>query len=631
MAKANGFGPNERPYERESQPWPLPNSITKLVCLSAGREASAAWCIALAAVKHSGSSAANEATFYEPFTYWDWHGLAPDDDCARRLKRQRLWEHQREFDVNDTNNAYEYPTSRERWEASKKQVFNTPETNRWVNRIAVAHWMTIQDVTWIVENLVNLEGLDLSDIPKMNVEVSDLWPCLLTAEILQRDDPVSRLLARLSWLGLPDFRDIAGGHAYEIMKQTLPMCTELHTLSIRSRYQDQSRHKYETCHDLVCKLPYAIARFAPRTVVSLELRLLYPFLDCLMHTWKVEESSIRRIGVDFGAWVQAYQCENGPTNNLQDADIDKAARLAAWKVRFEAYEKNHNTCDLAESGWVLPQSIPGRALSSTDRKQTHGTLSDPFAKQEHYNHGARHKFRQNFFDDERFNASDVVFDTGRLERFPFTNIEEDKNDCPMNDGKRRREEVHQSLDRHGAPTVPAMITGIYDSAIIQRHFKFFPLAPEWQKRSSDPLHPFALIQRRLNVYTWLNTVLRWRPVFDWDWFVKPDHADTGHNLHPAYHDLRKEWGLNAPYAGYNGTDRLVLEVKKQFQLLKDAGIPTHILVGRRPPDRSSLYWGWPYSSEAWKQWLTTPFDAGLRSIAPLIDTLTVGYDLRHPL
>lgn len=85
-------------FERGAEPWPLPNTTTESICILAGREASAALCIALG--KHSATSAAHQATYHEPFTFWDWHGVHPDDTYARQWKRQRLWEHHRGFTVD---------------------------------------------------------------------------------------------------------------------------------------------------------------------------------------------------------------------------------------------------------------------------------------------------------------------------------------------------------------------------------------------------------------------------------------------------------------------------------------------------------------------------------------------------
>lgn len=133
-------------YECEAKPWPLPNHITKSICLLAGREASAILRTALG--RHTGATAAHEATYYEPFTYWDWHGVLLDDTYAREWKRQRIWEYSAGFTVGEQ--VLGYPTPKERWQAFKINV----ETHRmrccWVKRIAVARWMDLNDLYWCV-------------------------------------------------------------------------------------------------------------------------------------------------------------------------------------------------------------------------------------------------------------------------------------------------------------------------------------------------------------------------------------------------------------------------------------------------------------------------------------------------
>lgn len=136
-------------FEREAAPWSLTKAITTTVCLLAGREASAALHIALALGKHTVAPAALEPVFHVPFTYWDWHGVGPDDTKARDRKRQRFWEHQRGFVVNGTT-SYGYPTSRERWESFKQQIGKDKRRKKWVKKIAVASWMEAKDLTWHV-------------------------------------------------------------------------------------------------------------------------------------------------------------------------------------------------------------------------------------------------------------------------------------------------------------------------------------------------------------------------------------------------------------------------------------------------------------------------------------------------
>jgi hypothetical protein len=134
-------------FEREARPWPLPNHVTESICLLAGREASVALYISLG--RHTGASVAHKAAYHEPFTYWDWHGVEPDDTYAREWKKQRIWEHQRGF-VVDGRWPHGYPSPRDRWQRFTREVEDHQEKCYWVKSIAVAHWMDIDELKWCV-------------------------------------------------------------------------------------------------------------------------------------------------------------------------------------------------------------------------------------------------------------------------------------------------------------------------------------------------------------------------------------------------------------------------------------------------------------------------------------------------
>ncbi|KAL1796672.1 hypothetical protein ACET3X_005212 [Alternaria dauci] len=135
--------------------------------------------------------------------------------------------------------------------------------------------------------------------------------------------------------------------------------------------------------------------------------------------------------------------------------------------------------------------------------------------------------------------------------------------------------------------------------------------------------------RLKEAYAWLNTTFTWRPIFDWDYFVTSGMESLEGNLDVAFSGIRQQYKLGNTTKSTN--EMLLGEVSKQFQIMRDAGIPIHLLLGRRNPDESSLYWGWPYNSEMWEQSLKAPLDAGLAPVAAHIDTLSVFYDLRNPL
>jgi hypothetical protein len=298
---------------------------------------------------------------------------------------------------------------------------------------------------------------------------------------------------------------------------------------------------------------------------------------------------------------------------------NEAASIAARKRRFEAYEEAHNRSFGVEEKWWLPKL---RFDSSPVGKKS-------------YSCDGKHAYEKDFYLDDR---------TRNLPAVPtITGYPEDCR-CLYHESDHHAKLVQQ-FERTNNRTLPVMMHYLYKMASAHPSLKFFALKPEWQENSHSPIHPFALLQQppprtssksegvkdeemqtlQLEVYKWLNTTFKWRPVFDWDCFIKLDHESSGDISTSAHESLKQQWGLDA------SDNELVVEVAKHFKLMKSAGIPIHILIGRRHPDSSSLYWGWPCTDTTWKKWLKDPFDCNLRTIAPLVDTLSVFYDLRNPL
>lgn len=75
------------------------------------------------------------------------------------------------------------------------------------------------------------------------------------------------------------------------------------------------------------------------------------------------------------------------------------------------------------------------------------------------------------------------------------------------------------------------------------------------------------------------------------------------------------------------------KIANSLEALSEAGVPVHILMGRRKESGSSLYWAWPYRPEYWQklQDKDFDFDVNFKEIVRLVDTLSIYYDLRNPL
>lgn len=329
----------------------------------------------------------------------------------------------------------------------------------------------------------------------------------------------------------------------------------------------------------------------------------------------IRGSTIRHIGIDLGAWIQLHPKGKKTRKELKEIDVKKTARLAAKKERFNIYEGVHNVRLQAEEKWRLPRShIKDEASAYTEL----------------YSRNAKHAFEQNFYDPDR--------ESMPLHVPVFTNAR-DVSDCEHFDHG-HADALKLSLSDADPSTLPELLNNMYRAAGNNPDFKLFPLEPEWQGNSNDPLHPFALIQRPTasslvsktsstpgesqNVYEWLNRTFNWRPVFDWDSLVRC--RDMGHDQ--AYKQLWERYGLDSPHSICHDANA---EIADQFQSLKFAGIPIHILFGRRYSYSSSLYWGWPYTSNDWSKWLAAPFGANIGLVASLVDTLSIMYDLRDPI
>ncbi|KAF2715505.1 hypothetical protein K504DRAFT_497380 [Pleomassaria siparia CBS 279.74] len=440
------------------------------------------------------------------------------------------------------------------------------------------------------------------------------------------------LFGNLKWLGIRissqlDFQGVAD----KIGQVVLSQCKHLKTLSIRDDYLPDFYTVKSTLgspHTYVCEFILRIAKYTLPTVSTIELRMSISFPQYFLLKLQELRPSIKRVGIDLGAWVQVYplrksvheSMDHGYKNDFLENDVRISAKTAALESRLEAYKEAHDTIVPKTGTWVLPSlDAEARVISESDTGYSWG-YDDAWDVRE-----------------EEGSDSDS---TRQIVNGPGHNT------CPLDEVD--HETTCSMLKESNVHTLPQMLKRLYDSrptgqgGLPGNGIQLIPLEPEPWNRSTDPIHPFALIQktaeavkypgqpgtkyRYLNlddemgkVYSWLETVFRWRPVFDWDWFMVPELMYE--TLDSAYKRL----------FAYGKVDELLLRIRTQFDLLREAGIPVHLLIGRRSEKSSSCYWGWPYNEGKWNAWLKKEFDANLSQIADCVDNLTISYDLRNPL
>ncbi|KAF2846390.1 hypothetical protein T440DRAFT_521760 [Plenodomus tracheiphilus IPT5] len=574
-------------FERESGPWPFSNGVTESICLHAGREASAALFVAIGPWANGGI-VARKAVYCEPFTYWDWHGVHPDERFARTRgsKRQQTWERQRGFRQGSHNVEFGYPSPRARWQAFKTSIAMHPQRCLWVQRIAVAHWMNADDMDWIADHLTKLKGLDLSDIlvKRMGSDKGASPSGLKGVSLL--NEKLTSFLARLTWLGLPDVRVPGLDHTETLpLAQYLSMCTELQTLCIRdTRGGNMRPYSFQSAKAASDWITNTIAGI-PATTTALELQLCLPSIDRLVAELVKRKSKITQVGIDLGAWAQTYL---PITEQLRHEEIQKSTSAAAHKATLDAYEEEHNKVFSGGSKWWLPNS-----LSMEEGRTKHEYQVD------------RPAFARNLYQIQHITGVDGG---GALAS--------NSQIASSGNSRKKSTSTKHGLDRLNFSSMYENLFKLYRAGTSNGHgnVQFYTLTPEWQVDSTDPIHPLAMIRpesggkaistgQLMNLYDWLNKTFDWRPVFDWDYFMKLDSPDR--------------------------QDAQIKQIAQQLQHMRDAYIPIRILIGRRHWDVSSLYWGG--DSAAWAQTLDQPVNTSLEQIAPLVDSLIVHYDLRNPL
>jgi hypothetical protein len=598
----------------------------------AGREATFAYQIATGG-RESKKPYVLANAFYEPFTYWDWHEkdsanqwvtVNPEED--NKTKRRLFWERERGFRVNG-GEWESYPSPKKRWEEFKKRVDD--DNRKFVKRIAVAEWMEEGDFTWIVKELPQLEALDLGNVISMpDIAIEALKPAL----------------KRLKWLGLTNAAYVASENAVSAILQS---CPRLETLSLRTSYSDadtfvnllQAKVSLQslpgaTIHQGVCQLILIIQRYVPFTVKTLELRQPVPcirfFLGQLDALKAKKKIRIGRVGIDLGAWIHMYPLRS--SSSRPAIDISRLVGSESIKARVEKEVKRAiKTARTLKDKQIADGLQAKLSAEISDDKLSVEVENGGEAQDEEVSQATYTTSRPNYYNHRYGTIVGPDWFSPEYNRMPRKEhncpLDPDSDHCIIKDTIRDRK----------VNTCLRMLYSLWEAAHFVSRISLFGLSPEPEERSLEPIHPFALIQTTdeggigtgstfrdvvpdydlTYLFSWLCDTFQWKPVFDWDCFMVP--KDIHKTIDPAYQSVL----TRAPF--------YMELLEEQFKSLRRAGIPLHLVIGRRNPNQSSCYWGRPYRKEKWEAWLLEKFDANLENIASIVDSLSILYDLRNPL
>jgi hypothetical protein len=601
----------------------------------AGREATAAYQIASWKTEKD-EAYTQQNIFYEPFTYWDWyyvglwqHDSRPEDDDDR--KRRLLWERERGFKANGASWS-SYPSPEKRWMAFQRRIKKDKMAKSYVKRIALADWMSLEDLKWVADNLLELEALDLS-LFNVNERLSwaEISEELQTSYRRGEDGSTKTFLECLKWLGLRKVRPEAQSDGpFEAL---LPMCTSLEIFSIRNHsdpyaekiaVEDLAETEPAYLHDFVCRDILAVTENVANSVTTIALRYHHPCLPYFLEQLRMRKPTIKRVGIDLGAWIQLYPDETEHTLASETSTAGAAAfhgiidTSLEWLQSIAHRVASDGNVDLSPDAASHSQTTNEANLAAAlEEKRTRDQANEKMAERAAYE--AR---KVMYYRDVRLDLNALrVTNTGALDG--------NRVQCALDDDPTHAS-TREVLAEHTKYTLQTMLRMLHRASQVEG-MTLFPLEPEARFKSNNPIHPLALHQRVTDhatiemdfdetcyadmapIYEWLHKEFKWRPVFDWDWFMVPEKMEQ--LLEPRFRAIDDELGL-----------------KRMFQQLNQAGVPVHVLIGRRH-DRtnSSCYWGWPYSSERWQKWIEDRFNCNLGLFAEYIDTLSIYYDLRNPL
>ncbi|KAF1927835.1 uncharacterized protein M421DRAFT_47487, partial [Didymella exigua CBS 183.55] len=180
-----------------------------------------------------------------------------------------------------------------RWQAFQASIADA--NRRYVQRLAVSHWASLDDFRWIEANLPALASLDLSAIKDFVWTPEETWTWSMLA------DACPALFARLDELEVGNWADYAAHSRIEysysyndyrfkqkfrlsrrrgggsVAKHIFPLCTQLKTLAIRERYSGFHTWNEWEVHQRVCCLVDGVQSNCPASLTKLKVHDYAPY------------------------------------------------------------------------------------------------------------------------------------------------------------------------------------------------------------------------------------------------------------------------------------------------------------------------------------------------------------------
>ncbi|OAL54260.1 hypothetical protein IQ07DRAFT_583565 [Pyrenochaeta sp. DS3sAY3a] len=206
-----------------------------------------------------------------------------------------------------------------RWMSFQDSI--TDANRKYVQKLALSHWASIDDFCWIEQNLPSLTSLDISSIKDFVWTPEETW----TWKKLAKACP--KLFARLEELEVANWADytahsrIEYSYSYNdyrfkqkfrmsrrrdggsVANTMFPLCTKLKTLAIRERYSGFHTWNEWEVHQRVCCLVDGVQKYCPATMTNLRVHDYAPYRS-LFSTDATTWSRLTNVEIGLYGWME---------------------------------------------------------------------------------------------------------------------------------------------------------------------------------------------------------------------------------------------------------------------------------------------------------------------------------------
>ncbi|KAH7115958.1 hypothetical protein B0J11DRAFT_538833 [Dendryphion nanum] len=245
----------------------------------------------------------------------------------------------------------------ERWNNFQQSINDSNRDS--VQKLAMAHWHSIDDFVWVQDNLPKLTSLDLTPIKDFMWTPGEVWTWKELAQACPALFGRLQELEVFSWADYGSHSRIEYSYAYDdyrckpkfrmcrrkgggsVATMIFPICTKLETLGIRERSCSYASWNEYEVHQRVCCMVDGIAKNCPPTLTKLRLHDYGPYKS-LFFTDAAQWQNLSVVEIDLFDFLDNHRQER----DIYSQSPYRIAPGAHHREEEEVFDnKTYDTCD----------------------------------------------------------------------------------------------------------------------------------------------------------------------------------------------------------------------------------------------------------------------------------------------